>query len=175
MKLISEKRGIQRLKEIVDEFRGEIRESYEPRAKSCLTCTTKGACCLDAHFVNVHISRLEASAMNRSIEQLPTSERDEVRERIDAAIVQYRLDSADESFDRTFACPLFEPARGCIVHNDIKPAACVMHACYESAEDLPPNDLLSAQELKIDGLNERVYGNSEPWLPLPVALRRNVT
>ena len=33
-------------------------------------CPTKGACCLDAHFVNVHISKLEAAAIVKTLENL---------------------------------------------------------------------------------------------------------
>ncbi len=152
-----------------DEYAALIRDRYEHRAKDCLTCDTKGACCLDAHFVNVHITRLEAAAIRRVIGSLPNA--DEVDGRIETVIAKYSLDDERDSFAKTYACPLFEPAVGCLVHNEGKPLACISHACYERREDLPPDELQQRREREVEKLNDAVYG-SAVWQPLPIAIRR---
>lgn len=172
MKLLSEQKALERLAKIKADFKTEIANSYEHRAKSCLTCETQGACCLDAHFVNVHISRLEAVAITRAIQDLPTEKQDTIYERIEAGIETYDLSSGDESFNKTYACPMFEKGVGCIIHNTGKPVPCITHACYENADDLPPDELQHRQEAIIDDLNHRTYGKPQPDLPLPVALVR---
>ena len=171
MKLISEKKALGRLKRLKSDFKTEIVESFEHRAKSCLTCETQGACCLDAHFVNVHVSRLEAVAIGQVLARLDLQERIEVYQRIDETIEDYRLTTDGDTFIQTFACPLFEKGTGCMVHLDAKPAPCIMHACYENAADLPPHELLETREREIDALNEQTYGRPQPWLPLPLAIR----
>ena len=153
-------------------FRSHVTETYEHAAKSCLTCSTPGACCLDAHFVNVHISRLEAAAIAEKLAKMGPTTRTVVSERVDAAIEKYELSDDGDTFARTFACPLFEPGTGCLVHGDAKPLACITHACYETPADLPPGELQSAEEKRVDELNDRVYGREHRWLPLPVALQR---
>ena len=60
MKTLSEKQALIKLRELKNDLRANIKQNYEHRAKDCGTCETKGACCLDAHFVNVHITKLEA-------------------------------------------------------------------------------------------------------------------
>ena len=42
-----------------------IRDNFEFAAEDCGTCPTFGACCTDRHFVNVHITRLEAVAIKQ--------------------------------------------------------------------------------------------------------------
>src|SRR5687768_7770289 len=111
MKRISEKSGIARLSKLSDEYRRLIRERYEHRAKSCVTCTTPGACCLDEHFVNVRISRLEAAAIRRTINELEPEHRAEVSARIEAAVEKYGLEGSELS--KTYACPLYEHGHGC--------------------------------------------------------------
>ncbi len=152
-----------------DAFRQKIVDRYEFRAKSCATCETKGACCLDAHFVNVHVSRLEAVVMRRKIACLDPDLRTRIETRIERSITDYKLDEAIDTFSVTYACPLFEPGIGCTVH-EVKPAACITHACYEREEDLPPDQLLDDIEMKIDRLNRQAYGSSEAWKSIPVAL-----
>lgn len=169
-KLISEKKALGRLDELISEFKSEISDRYEHRAKNCVTCEVKGSCCLDAHFVNVHISRLEAVNINRSIEDLPDAARAAVKRRIERTIDHYDLSAEGDTYSQTYACPMFERGVGCLIH-EIKPAACTMHACYEKKADLPPESLQAEQELRIDRLNERTYGISTPWLPLPLALK----
>ncbi len=172
MRLISEQKALERLKRLRSDLKTQIAETYEHRAKSCLTCETPGACCLDAHFVNVHISRLEAVAIKQTLDSLPIEERNNVYDRIDATIAKYGLKPNGDTFDQTYACPLFEKGTGCLVHNTGKPVACTMHACYENKADLPPSELQVKQELLIDRLNDRTYARSQPLLPIPVAIQR---
>jgi hypothetical protein len=171
VRLLSERQAFEKLRALQAEFEENIRRNYEDKAKPCITCETPGACCLDEHFVNVHISRLEAEAIRRKLDSLEPEKRNEIYSRIEAAIERYELSPDGDIFERKFACPLFEKGIGCLVHNDGKPAACVMHACYENEADLPPHHLQSEQEMRIDRLNERTYGRSQPWLPIPLAIR----
>lgn len=160
------------LRKLKFRFRSFISEDYEHNAKSCVTCETRGACCVDAHFVNVRISRLEAVAIRKTLDTLTDERREAVYERIDDSIRRFGLDKADALAEKTFACPLFEKETGCLVHENGKPAACIHHACYERKEDMPPDDLLDQQALAIERLNLRTYGKAEPWLPLPVAVKK---
>ena len=171
MRLLSEQKGLKRLAKVKSDFKSEIADGYEHRAKSCLTCETQGACCLDAHFVNVHISRLEAVAITNILSDLPQQKRSEVYDRITLTIEQCKLNSEGDTFAKTYACPLFEKGTGCLVHNSGKPLPCISHACYENAADLPPNELLERRERLVDDLNRRVYGKSHRLLSLPVALQ----
>ena len=172
MKLLSEKKARARLEVLISDFKSQISNGYEHRAKSCLTCDVKGSCCLDAHFVNVHISRLEAVNIGRIIAKLPEVKQQSVYRRIEEAIEMYDLGAGEDTYSQTYACPLFEKGTGCIVHNEGKPAACTIHACYENAVDLPPDELQVAQERKIDDLNARTYGRRDQWLPIPLALTK---
>ncbi len=172
MKLLSEQNALERLARLKADFKTEIADNYEHRAKSCLTCETQGACCLDAHFVNVHISRLEAVAITGAIQELPRETQIPIYARIEAAIETYDLTSGDDSFTKTYACPMFEKGAGCIIHNSGKPVPCITHACYENASDLPPDELQLRQEAIIDDLNLKTYGKPQHELPLPVALLR---
>ena len=170
MRLLSEQKGLERLAKVKSDFKTEIAEEFEHRAKSCLTCETQGACCLDAHFVNVHISRLEAVAITNTLSDLPSQKRSEVYDRISLTIEQYKLNAAGDTFAKTYACPLFEKGTGCLVHNSGKPLPCITHACYENAADLPPDELLERKEKSVYDLNRRTYGDQHQILPLPVAL-----
>ena len=172
MKFLSEKKALERLGKLTSNFRSEISDRYEHRAKSCLTCDVQGSCCLDAHFVNVHISRLESVAIIRAVESLPDGLRTKVFSRVEAAIEKYGLSEDGDTYAQKFACPLFETGIGCLVHNTGKPLPCITHACYESAADLPPDELQAEQERLIDDLNARTYGPKTKWLPLPLAIRR---
>ena len=166
MKLISQKRGLELLARRKEEYKRRIAK-FDHRAKDCLTCETQGACCLDAHFVNVRISRLEAAAIKAALNKLPADKYADVYHRIENTVETYGL-KKDE--DATFACPLFEKGTGCLVHHDGKPVPCITHACYENKADLPPDELQAAEEQSIDTLNQRVYGRGHAWLPLPMAL-----
>jgi hypothetical protein len=170
MKTVSEKQALEKLHRLKTDFQNNIRENYEFKAKSCLTCETKGACCTDAHFVNVHITRLEAIAIGNQLQKLSTEKRQEIYERIEQTIEKYDLKSSGDSFHKTFACPLFEKSAGCLVHQIGKPAPCIQHACYENPADLPPDELQTKIETEIEKLNELTYKTFPRWLPLPVWL-----
>ena len=172
MKTLSEKQALIKLRELKNDFRGEIKQNYEHRAKDCGTCETKGACCTDAHFVNVHITRLEAVLINEELKKLTSEKQTEIYNRIAETVEKYELTADGDTFAKTFACPLFEQNTGCLMH-EIKPIPCIAHACYERAKDLPPDELQSATEEKIERLNEQTYKKFSRWLPLPVLLNQN--
>ena len=174
MKFISQQKAIEKLAAIRSEFRKEITARYEHRAKSCSTCETPGACCLDAHFVNVRISRLEVEAIGRALDDLPSKLKKAARERTADCIRVYKLDEAIETETSTYACPLFEPGIGCLVHETAKPLPCIAHACYESQADLPPDEMLDAAELAIHNLNIRTYGQVDLPMPIPLAIRTKI-
>ena len=169
MKPLSEKSALEKLRRLKNDFRARIRQNYEHRAKDCGTCETQGACCLDAHFVNVHITQLEAVLIRRELVKLPGEEREIVYQRIGEAIEKYDLSATGDTFQKTFACPLFEKGTGCLVHS-VKPVPCIAHACYERREDLPPDELRTDIENKIEKLDEQTYKKFARWLPLPVYL-----
>ncbi len=171
MKLLSETKALERLKSLKDNFRSDIAESFERKAKSCLTCETQGACCLDAHFVNVHISRLEAVAIRQTLETFSAEHQSVIHDRINETVEKYSLNSEGDTFAQTYACPLFEKGTGCLVHHTAKPLACITHACYENEKDLPPGHLLTEKEVLVDDLNTKTYARQQPWLPLPLAIK----
>lgn len=171
MKILSEKQGLAKLQKLKDDYREAIAAGYEHKAKSCLTCETQGACCLDAHFVNVHITRLEAASIRETIAALPLEKQGQVYCRVEETIEKYDLRVEGDTFTQTYACPLFEKGTGCLVHLKGKPLPCIQHACYERREDLPPDELLMEREETVDRLNARVYENSV-WLPLPLWLSK---
>ncbi len=172
MRLLSQNKALGKLRRISADFADRIRKEFEHRAMPCVSCVTPGACCLDAHFVNVHISRLEAVAINQTLDSLPAEKRNAVFERVESTITEYGLNTATDTFGQKYTCPLFEKGIGCLVHDSGKPVACTIHACYENEADLPPSELQSMQELRIDKLNSRTYATPQPWLPIPLAIRR---
>jgi hypothetical protein len=169
MKLLSEKEALLKLRVLKNAFRARIKQNYEHRAKDCQTCETKGACCLDAHFVNVHITRLEAVLIGEELGKLSPEKQNEIDKRINKTIEKYELTSDGDTFAKTFACPLFEKGAGCLVH-EVKPLPCIAHACYERKEDLPPGELQAVAEDKLERLNQQTYKKFPDWLPLPVFL-----
>ncbi len=169
MKTLSETRALEKLHELKTGFARDIRTGYEHRAKSCLVCDTPGACCLDAHFVNVRITRLEAVAIGGVIGELPEQKRIEIAKRIERVIVDHDLSASDF---KTYSCPLFEKGVGCLVHERGKPLPCIAHACYENKEDLPPDELLAEQEGLVETLNTLTYRKPAQLLPLPIAIKR---
>lgn len=171
MKILSESRALRNLEAVKNRYRFEIQTKYEPNAKNCLTCEVQGICCVDEHFVNVHITKLEAVAMLRKIESLDERKRTRLFEKIKSAVEKYDLKETGDTFSQTYACPLFEKETGCLVH-DIKPVPCIQHACYERREDLPPDELQTETELKIERLNSQVYHQNLPQLPLPVWINK---
>jgi hypothetical protein len=170
MKILNETKALRELNRLKAAYQNFIKTNYEHRAEDCLTCPTKGACCLDAHFVNVHITKLEAVAISKTLEKLDENKKREVYQRALETVEKYNLSSSGDTFSKTFACPLFEKGVGCLVHSEGKPAPCISHACYENQADLPPESLQEEVEAKIEKLNRRVYGKGFSWLPLPVWL-----
>ena len=172
MKSLSEKQALAKLQRLKNDYRQTIISGYEHKAKSCLTCETKGVCCTDAHFVNVHITRLEAVAIQKVLSKLEPKKQAEVYRRSQQTIEKYDLKSEGDTFGQTFSCPLFEKTSGCLVHQEAKPAPCIQHACYEQNEDLPPDELQTETEAKVERLNKLAYRQNPLWLPLPVWLAR---
>ena len=164
------KHELEQLKNIKDSYRNLIRENFEFNAKSCVTCDTKGVCCTDAHFVNVHITQLEAVAIIETLTKL--EKLDEVLPRVSDTISTYNLNETGDTFKQTFACPLFEKNVGCLVHDTAKPIPCITHACYNREEDLPPQFLEDRITQKVEKLNAEIYGENAKWLPLPVWLKK---
>lgn len=149
-----------------------IAETYEHKAKPCAVCETPGACCLDEHFVNVHVSRIEAVAIRKAIAQLPAETQTAVRERTTLTIEKYKLEETVDTHTATYACPLFEKGSGCLVHDTAKPLPCIMHACYSSPDDMPPDELLDDAELAVSKLNEKTYRRPTEHLPIPLAIAK---
>lgn len=173
MKTLSEKQALKKLKKLKDDLRLHITENYERRAKDCLTCPVQGSCCTDAHFVNVHITRLEAVAIRHTLSAKFSEEKQrEIFRRVSDTIEKYDLKAEGDTFAQTFACPLFEKGAGCLIHEEGKPVACLQHACYERLEDLPPDELQAEAEQKIERLNRQTYRQNAPWLPLPIWLEK---
>lgn len=165
------KDALSELRRVKDSYRNFIRDNFEFAAQNCQTCPTNGVCCTDAHFVNVHITRLEAHAMRETLDRkLTEDDRLKVYQRAAKTVEKYDLTTTGDTFAQTFACPLFEPRIGCLVHDAAKPAACISHACYDREADLPPACLQENAENKIEKLNCEIYGEDWKWLPLPVAL-----
>lgn len=156
-------------------YQRHVKFNYEHAAEDCRTCPVRGSCCTDAHFVNVHITRLEAMAIRQTLEQTPRlsdQARRAVYKRATEAVERYKLRAiaASDTFAQTYSCPLFEPNTGCLVHRRAKPAPCIQHACYENWPDLPPLNLQTRAEYRIEQLNHEVYGAAWAWLPTPLWL-----
>lgn len=171
MRTLPEKQALLKLRKLKDDFREFVRQNYEHRAKSCETCEDKGACCLDAHFVNVHITRLEAALITEELAKFTPEKQKIISGRIVETIEKYNLSDEENSFEKTFACPLFEKSVGCLIHS-VKPIPCIIHACYERKEDLPPDELQIEMEEKTEKLNWQTYKNFPQWFPLPVFLSK---
>lgn len=172
MKTLAQTKALQTLKALKTAYQTQIQENFEHKAKDCLTCPVQGSCCTDAHFVNVHITRLEAVAIKKVLKNLGTEKSMKVFERVEQTIEEYDLNREGDFFAQTYACPLFEKGIGCLVHREAKPAPCIQHACYENKEDLPPDRLQTEAEVKIEKLNKQVYRKTALWLPLPVWLSK---
>jgi hypothetical protein len=173
MRRLSEREALARLKRGKVRFQTHVKLNYEHRALSCRACPTPGVCCTDAHFVNVHITRLEAVAIRDTVARTPRLSEDERRAvyaRAREAVERYGLKFSGDTFAQTFSCPLFSKGVGCLVHQRAKPAPCVQHACYEDWADVPPLDGQWREERRIERLNTEAYGAAWEWLPLPVWL-----
>jgi hypothetical protein len=173
MRKLTEAEAVARLKRGKSAFQTHIKLNFEHRALDCRACPTPGVCCTDAHFVNVHVTRLEAVAIRDTLALTPRltdGERRDVYARARAAVGRYGLSAGADSFGQTFSCPLFVKGTGCLVHQRAKPAPCVQHACYEDWADVPPLDTQWREERRVERLNREVYGAAWEWLPLPVWL-----
>ncbi len=170
MKILPESKALSELEKLKTSYRSFIKTNYEHRAADCETCPTRGACCLDAHFVNIHITKLEAVAIGKTLDNLSEEKQREIYERAREAIEQYDLKSDGDTFEKTFACPLFEKGVGCLVHASGKPAPCISHACYENQADLPPDYLQDEIETSIEKLNKKTYGDGLNLFAIPVWL-----
>lgn len=173
MRRLTEKEALARLQRGKAAFQSHIKIGFERAARDCRVCPTAGVCCTDAHFVNVHITRLEAMAIRETLRRTPRlgeEARRAVYARARAAVARYGLHATGETAAQTFACPLFEPGTGCLVHQRAKPAPCIQHACYDNWEDVPPIELQWQAERRVEQLNMEAYGAAWAWLPLPVWL-----
>ena len=174
MKRLTESEALARLRREKAAYQSHVKINYEHAARSCRECPTPGVCCTDAHFVNVHITRLEAVAIRETLARTPRlteAERRAVYGRARAAVERYGLArTGGDTFALTYSCPLFEPGAGCLVHRRAKPAPCIQHACYDRWEDVPPLDLQWREERRVERLNKEVYGAAWAWLPTPLWL-----
>jgi hypothetical protein len=168
MKKLAETKALSELHKIKIAYQAFIKTNYEHRAADCTVCPTKGACCLDAHFVNVHVTRLEAAAIRKTLSKLELEKQEKIYHRAAETIEKYDLRMPGDTFQKTYACPLFEKNVGCLVHAEGKPTPCISHACYENQADLPPDALQAKIEIQIERLNNRCYGVNAPALPLPL-------
>jgi len=169
----TEAAALAQLQRVKSSYQSFIKLNYEHAATDCRTCPARGVCCTDAHFVNVHITRLEAVAIRETLARTPRlsdAGRRAVYERAAEAARRFNLSASGDTFDQTFSCPLYEPTVGCLVHQRAKPAPCIQHACYENWEDLPPASLQSRTEHRIEQLNTEIYGAAWAWLPVPLWL-----
>jgi hypothetical protein len=170
---VKEHAALARLQRVKSAYQSFIKLNYERAAEDCSTCPTRGVCCTDAHFVNVHITRLEAVAIRETLRGTPRlsdAGRRAVYLRAREAVKRFSLRATGDTFRQTFSCPLYEPSLGCLVHARAKPAPCIQHACYENWEDLPPTSLQARTEHRIEQLNRAIYGAAWEWLPLPLWL-----
>jgi hypothetical protein len=175
MKKLSEASALARLQREKTAFQSHIKITYEPGARDCRVCSTPGVCCTDAHFVNVHITRLEAVAIRETLRRTPRlddSQRRAVYARARLAVERYNLRASarDDTYAQTYSCPLFAHGVGCLVHARAKPAPCIQHACYDNWEEMPPVALQWRAERRVEALNEKTYGAAWAWLPTPLWL-----
>jgi hypothetical protein len=175
MKKLTEAAALARLQREKTAYQSHIKLNYEAAARACGVCTTPGVCCTDAHFVNVHITRLEAVAIRETLARTPRLndiERRAVYRRAAQAVERYglRASSTGDTYAQTYSCPLFAPGAGCLVHARAKPAPCIQHACYDNWEEMPPVALQWKTEHRVESLNEKTYGAAWAWLPTPLWL-----
>lgn len=171
--LTREQEALARLQRVKASYQTVVKLNYEHAAVDCRACPTAGVCCTDAHFVNVHITRLEAVAIRETLRRTPRLtevERRSVYRRAKETVERYDLRTSGDTFAQTYSCPLFEPQLGCLVHARAKPAPCIQHACYENWEDLPPASLQQRAEHRVEQLNTEAYGADWAWLPTPLWL-----
>lgn len=170
---VTEARALVQLREMKQAFARYIGKTYGHLAVDCATCQTP--CCADAEFVNVNITRLEAVAMLRTLEASSNHGPEKVAEvlrRAAASAQEYGLTEEGDTFEKTYACPLFEPGKGCMVHWKAKPAPCIQHGCYERWQDLPETRSMRRVEHSVAKLNEQVYDEPVEYQTIPIWLLR---
>jgi hypothetical protein len=161
---ISRDEALVRLKRLKDRFSAHIAKRFAWKAKDCSTCSTP--CCADAEFVNVNITRLEGEAIMRTLRlspRIPPERRERILRDAREAVRRYGLDAATDTFSTTYACPLYEPGTGCLVHYKAKPAPCTQHGCYENWQDLPDEIELRRTERRVADLNHVFYQEDESF------------
>ncbi len=166
-------KALARLRRLKQRFARYIGRAYGHLAADCAVCPTP--CCADAQFVNVNIVRLEAEAMLAALRQSPRQGPEKAREviaRARRAVARHGLTEAGDTFEKTYACPLFERGVGCLVHWKAKPAACIQHGCYERWEDLPETGTQRKVERQVAALDEATHGAPSVWLPIPLWLAK---
>src|SRR5688572_29333139 len=106
MRKLTEAEAVARLKRGKAAFQTHIKLNFEHRALDCRACPTPGVCCTDAHFVNVHITRLEAVAIRDTLALTPRLD-DEARRavytRARDCVARYGLGASGDSFAQTFS------------------------------------------------------------------------
>src|SRR5205085_827617 len=87
-----ERSALAQLQRVKAAYQSFVKLNYEHAAQDCRTCPTRGVCCTDEHFVNVHITRLEAVAIRAHVERTPRLDekrRHDVYERAREAVERY--------------------------------------------------------------------------------------
>src|SRR5215210_7756988 len=106
MRKLTEAEAVARLKRGKAAFQTHIKLNFEHRALDCRACPTPGVCCTDAHFVNVHITRLEAVAIRDTLAVTPRLGEDDRRAvyaRARDCVERYGLGAAGDTFAQTFS------------------------------------------------------------------------
>lgn len=168
---LKESQALVKLREIKQAFARYIGRTFGHLAADCSVCQTP--CCADAQFVNVNITRLEARAMLQTLRASPKhgpSKVEHVLQRARQAIQQYQLSETGDTFEKTYACPLYEKGIGCLAHWKAKPAPCIQHGCYERWQDIPETVTLYRVERHVRKLNEQVYQGPSEFMTIPVWL-----
>jgi hypothetical protein len=161
---------LRRLKRTFAEYIGR---NFGHLAVDCAKCPTP--CCADAQFVNVNITRLEAVAMLEALRRSPSHGPQKVAQtlaRARDAVARYGLSETGDTFAKTYACPLYEPGKGCAVHWKAKPAPCIQHGCYERWEDLPETRTLRRVERATARLDAATFGEPARPMTIPMWLLR---
>src|SRR5947209_20409559 len=128
----SEQEALVQLQRVKTSYQSFIKSTYEHAAQDCRTCPTRGVCCTDEHFVNVHITRLEAVAIRETLARTPRLDekgKRAVYERAREAVERYKLTAAGDTFKQTYSCPLYDPSVGGLAHARRNLAPCFPPAC----------------------------------------------
>ncbi len=170
---MSKREALVRLRRMKQAFSRYIGKNFGHLAADCAVCPTP--CCADAQFVNINITQIEAEAMIETLRESPRHGEDKLREvvaRAEAAIAHFGLTETGDTFEKTYACPLYERGVGCLVHWKAKPAPCIQHGCYEHWEDLPETGTMHRIEAQVEQLDEAVHERPARWMTIPVWLTK---